>query len=123
MSNVQPESSGSSELNAQISGSIASAWMRFAGARPGQTETTFRGNVVKCVMSDAAIESAPSAGEDTGDVDPRRGSEAAYRRDAIALVARATGLPVTALINGHSRKDAVATATFILDDRGRRARR
>jgi uncharacterized protein YbcI len=123
MNDVQPENPGSSELKTQINGSIASAWARFAGARPGQTETTIRGNVVRCVMSDAAFEPPPDETEGAEELDPRRGSEAGYRRDAIAAIARATGYPVAALINDHSSKDGVATAVFILDDRARRTRR
>lgn len=122
MNDVQPENAGSSELERQISGSIASIWKRFAGSDPGRIETTFRGNVVRCVMNDVALEAPPIPTEGAEGVDPRLGSEAAYRRDGIASVARATGRPVAAFIDKHNTKSAVATAVFILDDRRLRIR-
>ena len=120
MNEVQPADAAST-ARSELNGSLATVWLRFAGARPGNTETTINGNVVKCVMSDADLPQAPSS-EDPPDADPRLGSEPAYRRDAMATVARLTGLPVTAMISDHRKKDHTATSTFILDDRRRRNR-
>ena len=86
-------------LPTEITRSLVSLWTRHAGKAPTAARTEIRGNVVTCVLDDAV-----------GDHKHR-----AYKREAVAAVARVTRQRVTSFISSHDGDTDVATEVFTLE--------
>ena len=105
-------------LSAELTESLSSLWTRYAGKRPSNGRTEIHGNVVTCVLADGvgdfnrsmlasqAHDTVDSVGELTA---------AAYKRDAVAAVVRATRQRVASFVSSHDRDTDVATEIFTLE--------
>jgi hypothetical protein len=105
-------------LAAEVTRSLVSLWTQYAGKPPSKARTEIRGNVVTCVLVDAvgnynrrAI--APQTGDTVRGVGKL--TPAAYKREAIAAVARLTRQRVASLVSSHDRDTDVATEVFTLE--------
>lgn len=109
---------GAQSLSAELTRCIASVWTRYAGKRPSDTRTEIRGNVVTCVLADAVGDFnqkmiAPQAGDAVGGAGKL--TPAAYKREAVAAVARVTHQRVAAFVSSHDADTDVATEVFTLE--------
>jgi hypothetical protein len=105
-------------LPAELTQSLVSLWMRYAGKRPTNARTEIRGNVVTCVLVDAVGDfdqnmssqevRSPTSG--IGRITPE-----AYKREAVAAVVRVTRQRVASFISSHDRDTDVATEVFTLE--------
>lgn len=104
--------------SAQLTRALVSLWMQYAGTRPTSARTDIRGNVVTCMLVDAVQDfdyamSSPPAG------DTARGAgkltPAAFKREAVAAVARLTRQRVASYVSSHDRDTDVATEIFTLE--------
>ena len=105
-------------LSAELTQSFVSLWTQYAGKPPTDARTEIRGNVVTCVLADGvgdfnrsmlasqAHDTVNGVGELTA---------AAYKRDAVAAVVRATRQRVASFVSSHDRDTDVATEIFTLE--------
>jgi len=114
-------------LSAEVTDSLTSLWIRYAGERPTNGRTEIRGNVVTCQLIDAVEDFnrsmiAPQA--EAEDTVPGEGklTEAGYRKDAVAAVVRLTRQRVSAFTSSHDRDTDVATEVFTLEPSLRKGR-
>ena len=118
-----PEPMEPTSLQSEITKSFGSVWRRYSDEQPSDAQTEVDGNVVRCVLTDAVggfnKGMTPAATEE--DPSPERPlTEASYRRDAIAAVARTTRRRVLAFVSDHDAKTGVAREVFILEPERRR---
>jgi hypothetical protein len=86
-------------LPAELSRSLVTLWTHYAGKPPTNARTEIRGNVVTCVLMNAVADFTP----------------AAYKRAAVAAVARLTRQRVASFVSSHDRDTDVATEVFTLE--------
>src|SRR5919201_6429249 len=105
-------------LPAQITTSLVSLWTQYAGKTPTNARTEIRGNVVTCMLVDAVSAFNRSmVAPQTADTVRGEGklTPAAYKRDAVAAVVRATRQRVVSFVSSHDRDTDVATEVFRLE--------
>ena len=105
-------------LPAEITRSLVSLWTRYAGEAPTRGQTEIRGNVVTCVLIDAVGDFNSGIGaSQPGDALRGEGklTTAAYKRDAVAAVVKATRQRVMSFVSSHDRDTDVATEVFTLE--------
>jgi len=105
-------------LSAEITQAFVSLWTRYAGRRPAEARTEVRGNVVTCVMVDAAGtggERTGASSADTLDPRPERPSRRAYRREAVAAIVRLTRQRVASFVSRYDPETDVETEVFTLE--------
>jgi Na+-translocating membrane potential-generating system (MpsC) len=105
-------------LATEITRSLVSLWTRYAGKAPTAARTEIRGNVVTCVLVDAFGDYNRSmAGPQTRDTIRGAGgaTSTAYKREAVAAVARVTRQRVTASISSHDGDTDITTEVFTLE--------
>jgi uncharacterized protein YbcI len=105
-------------LAAEVTRSLVSLWTQYAGKPPSKARTEIRGNVVTCVLVDAVGDYnrrviAPQTGDTVRGVGKL--TPAAYKREAIAAVAKLTRQRVASLVSSHDRDTDVATEVFTLE--------
>ena len=105
-------------LPSRLAGALVSVWTEYAGRRPVGARIDLTGNVLTFVLADAVGDFNRSmvAGQ-TGDTVRGVGklTVAAYRREAVATVARLTRQRVTSFVSDHDRDTDVATEVFTLE--------
>jgi uncharacterized protein YbcI len=102
----------------ELTRALVSLWTEYAGKRPTNARTDIRGNVVTTVLVDAVGDfdhsMIASRARDT-----IRGvgklTSAAYKREAVAAVARLTRQRVVSFVSSHDRDTDVATEVFTLE--------
>ena len=104
-------------VSAALTKSLTSLWTRFAGVRPSGAWTEIRGNVVTFVLADAVADfnrNMVARGRDSagaiGQLTP-----SAYKREAVAAVARVTRQRVASFVSSHDQDTDVATEVFTLE--------
>ena len=102
-------------LSADLTKSFVSLWTQYAGKPPTDARTEIRGNVVTCVLADGVGDFdrsmiASQTGDGVGKL-----TAAAYKRDAVAAVVRATHQRVASFVSSHDRDTDVATEVFTLE--------
>ena len=102
-------------LSADLTKSFVSLWTQYAGKPPTDARTEIRGNVVTCVLADGVGDFnrsmiASQAHDTVGGVGEL--TAAAYKRDAVAAVVRATRQRVASFVSSHDRDTDVATEVF-----------
>jgi hypothetical protein len=105
-------------LPAEITRSLVSLWTRYAGKAPTNARTEVRGNVVTCTLVDAVGDfNSSTVVPQTGDTVRGEGklTHAAYKRDAVAAIVRATRQRVASFVSSHDRDTDVATEVFTLE--------
>ena len=105
-------------LPAEITKALVSLWTRYAGNAPTNARTEVRGNVVTCTLVDAVGDfNGSMIAPQTGDTVRGEGklTQAAYRRDAVAAIVRATRQRVESFVSSHDRDTDVATEVFTLE--------
>ena len=110
MTDPQEAEHGGDSNSDQIARSLGSVWERFAGQRPKSTTVAIEKNRITCVIEPGAPDSASEAGEGGTPTD-----SASFNYNASAVVTRATGRRVIALIPKRDKKAQTSTQTFILD--------
>jgi hypothetical protein len=105
-------------LPAEITKSLVSLWTQYAGNSPTRAQTEIRGNVVTCVLVDAVGDFnlsmiGPQAGDTVRGVGQL--TPAAYKREAVAAVVKATRQRVESFVSSHDRDTDVATEVFTLE--------
>lgn len=103
---------------AELTEALVSLWTQYAGKRPTNARADIRGNVITCVFVDAVGDFnqamiAPQAGDTVRGVGKL--TAAAYKREAVAAVARLTRQRVVSLVSSHDRDTDVATEVFTLE--------
>ena len=105
-------------LSADLTKSFVSLWTQYAGKPPTAARTEIRGNVVTCVLADGVGDfnrsMLASQAHDTVDGVGEL-TAAAYKRDAVAAVVRATRQRVASFVSSHDRDTDVATEIFTLE--------
>ena len=105
-------------LSAELTQSFVSLWTQYAGKPPTDARTEIRGNVVTCVLADGVGDfnrsMIASQAHDTVDGVGEL-TAAAYKRDAVAAVVRATRQRVASFVSSHDRDTDVATEIFTLE--------
>ena len=105
-------------LSAELTQSFVSLWTQYAGKPPTDARTEIRGNVVTCVLADGVGDfnrsMLASQAHDTVDGVGEL-TAAAYKRDAVAAVVRATRQRVASFVSSHDRDTDVATEIFTLE--------
>jgi len=117
--------SGFPALSADLTKSFVLLWTQYAGKPPTDARTEIRGNVVTCVLADGVGDFnrsmiASQAHDTVGGVGVGVGgvgelTAAAYKRDAVAAVVRATHQRVASFVSSHDRDTDVATEVFTLE--------
>ena len=105
-------------LPTEITRSLVSLWTRYAGRRPAETRTEVRGNVVTCVMVDAAGAGGEGTGASPADAlepRPERRRRTAYRREAVAAIVRLTRQRVASFVSRYDPETDVETEVFTLE--------
>ena len=105
-------------LPAEITRSLMSLWTKYAGNAPTNARTEVRGNVVTCTLVDAVGDfNSSMVAPQTGDTirGEARPTHAAYKRDAVAAIVRATRQRVASFVSSHDRDTDVATEVFTLE--------
>lgn len=105
-------------LPEEITKSLVSLWTHYAGKAPTRAQTEIRGNVVTCVLVDAVGDFNKSMiAPQTADTVRGEGklTAAAYKRDAVTAVVRATRQRVESFLSSHDRATDVATEVFTLE--------
>jgi uncharacterized protein YbcI len=107
-----------SGVPAELTSALVSLWTRYAGKRPATARTDVRGNVVTCVLVDAVADFnqsmvAPQAADPLGGAGKL--TPAAYKREAVAAVVKATGQRVISFVSSHDRGTDAATEVFTLE--------
>jgi hypothetical protein len=110
--------SGFPALSADLTKSFVLLWTQYAGKPPTDARTEIRGNVVTCVLADGVGDFnrsmiASQAHDTVGGVGEL--TAAAYKRDAVAAVVRATHQRVASFVSSHDRDTDVATEIFTLE--------
>src|SRR4051812_17546265 len=88
-------------LSAEITQAFVSLWTRYAGRRPAEARTEVRGNVITCVMVDAAGAAGEKTGASSADALDPRPSRRAYRREAVAAIVRLTRQRVASFVSRY----------------------
>jgi uncharacterized protein YbcI len=107
-------------LHAEISDAIDAVRTRYAGKGPVTARTEIRGNVVTCVLADAASDPDPDSTEvqaQSGVPGTSTFTRAAYKSEAAATVANLMGRPVTSFSSSQDADTHAATETFTLERR------
>jgi len=107
-----------SGLFAELTKSLVSLWVQYAGKPPTRARTEIRGNVVTCVLVDAVADYNRSmvAPQTRGKVEGvGKRTAAGYKREANAAVVRLTRQRVLSFISSHDRDTDVATEVFTLE--------
>jgi hypothetical protein len=105
-------------LPAEITKSLVLLWTQYAGKAPANARTEVRGNVVTCMLIDAVGDFNRSmVAPQTGDTVRGEGqlTHAAYKREAVAAIVRATRQRVASFVSSHDRDTDVATEVFTLE--------
>jgi hypothetical protein len=117
------ESIEPTSLPSEITKSFGSVWRRYSDEEPSDAQTEIDGDVVRCLLKGAVggfNRAMASARADESQEAERPLTEASYRRDAMAAVARTTRRRVLAFVSDHDAKTDVAREVFILEPQRRR---
>jgi hypothetical protein len=114
---TDPKTAQASGLPAQITGSLASLWTRYAGNPPSDVRTELRGDVVTCVLVDAVDAFDKRLTRRSVDGGPGDGSRAlaSYKAEAVETIVRLTRQRVSSFVSSHDRETDVATEIFTLE--------
>ena len=114
---TDPKKAQALGLPAQITGSLASLWARYAGDPPSDVRTELRGDVVTCVLVDAVAAFEKRSGGQPARENAAGGSGAlaSYKAEAVETIVRLTRQRVSSFVSSHDRETNVATEIFTLE--------